>query len=615
MAVLPDGIIKSAAPYADATGVTLGEPEGSYFSSEGSDLGDMMDENSLAGLGWLNGIQDPDRLPKNPVDRGIMELQEAWGVNRRTNGLIPNQDRRDTSKEASIDDAELERIVRRAQRKAAYGEPLQDVLKDVAHQAAYQAPLLKEAMLELRQEYGLHGKVYIKASSFPGLHNGKWKDVLHQKCAGAKYLLIPETMGDDTAAHIASILNKTPVRQIPWKQALRHYEPLLRSAGRKVASEGSAKEILRAAFASASVGEDSLMDVRPVPTHIADTISLEDARVTLDMTSVKLAKVTKQLEEQAQHRKAMQQQLGSWVRGGLLDKQDALRLAYSGQTPRQIVETAVVLISASGKTAQYLGTGLNANPVKDMSREAAWAALEAAPESPQQRTLQEKKAALEAALAESQQSWSKAKKASEKAALTFIQSTQRDYMGQGKALHFAEAARKDRTNQHQATLDQYAQKVANEQSEQVNTQKRIAKYLGILIQSKQLTDKQARKIAETSGTLKEAQSKADMQVLSNSTHTYSGVGEGSLEATLARSSSSKTAKGQVEVASWVQQKKKALKKQVASLGLDSTRKADSEYADYTDDYGLQFEDTLELQETQAPETLEDIFFEDAEMDF
>ena len=55
-------------------------------SEEGMDITALM-EDSHADLAWLDPtqLQDPERLPKTPVS--IPEREEAWGMNRRTDGI------------------------------------------------------------------------------------------------------------------------------------------------------------------------------------------------------------------------------------------------------------------------------------------------------------------------------------------------------------------------------------------------------------------------------------------------------------------------------------------------------------------------------------------------
>ena len=64
--------------------------EGNGFFDEPDDTGldftDFMREAGLQDLSWLEMVeQDPERLPKNTeMDTAIPELEEAWGVERRT---------------------------------------------------------------------------------------------------------------------------------------------------------------------------------------------------------------------------------------------------------------------------------------------------------------------------------------------------------------------------------------------------------------------------------------------------------------------------------------------------------------------------------------------------
>jgi len=122
---------------------------------ETKDLEGFLKEGALADLSWLDvAEQDLDRLPKSPHSRAIKELEQAWGVSRRTDGLqlIPNVDKEvmgyevlDTEgqlgKKASQED--LLRVGRWAMRMAFLREPMANIVEAVNRELGQDAPCLK----------------------------------------------------------------------------------------------------------------------------------------------------------------------------------------------------------------------------------------------------------------------------------------------------------------------------------------------------------------------------------------------------------------------------------------------------------------------------------------
>lgn len=320
------------------------------------DLSEMMGENSLAELGWLHGEQDPDRLPKNPVDRGIMELEQQWSVGNATNGIIPNRDKEivdferslqeDNSKKASEDF--LTEIVHHAHRKSAMGYPIEDIISECETRLGGDTSLIKDDLDLIREEHGLAGNVFVYASAFPGIQNGKWKKLL--KKLGCRYLV-----GGDKS--LSSFTNLKIVDEVNWKNALKHYEPRLRLEGRKFAGGLSAKETLRLAFLSNSTDlSPSLMDeIKPVEKKIVDTISRREAfeqlpnlkteREVLDNTERDINKLRRQARVQ----------LAKWVKSNLLTREQGVELGKSNKHPREVLRTASEIISASRGMSEYSG--------------------------------------------------------------------------------------------------------------------------------------------------------------------------------------------------------------------------------------------------------------------
>ena len=372
LSALPDGIVHTASPYDFATGVMLGEPEGSYH---GTNLSEMLEENSLVGLGWLNGVQDPDRLPKNPVDRSIMELEKAWGIHDRTTGLlIPNEVYRAPDNDPHhegferIEADDMIKLVRQAMRRSSYGHPLTDILKATA---ASLKPSAREQiageMQRLAADHGLRGKVFITAADFPGLKNGKYAGEIHRYCSSARYVVVSKSMDAMTRDRIASVTGKVPVTTVPWKEAFDFYAPRLRSTGHRVASVGDYRARLKQTLASKErVTHETAL---PVQKFAVDQISVQEAK--RKFASLAPEKVA---APEFSTKKA-KQQIVRWVNAGLLTETQAVRLHNTSKSAHEMVLAAAEMISEQARrTATYEGDGVGRDQVL-ASRERTLAPL------------------------------------------------------------------------------------------------------------------------------------------------------------------------------------------------------------------------------------------------
>ena len=373
LAELPDGLVRSGdtAEEEDVYGILRGEPEGGL-----GDLSDMMAENSLAALGWLNGVdQDPNRLPKNPADRGIMELEKAWGVDRRTNGLlVPNTDRRNQAQEGQAKKArkDLLRSVRRAMRRSSYGDPLQVILTEVAQDLEYDAPRVASSMAQIRKEHGLAGNVFIYASAFPGLHRDKWKAIVRKKCASARYILLGSEHSDEYGETLASALKKKVVRSIPWEEAYQHYTPLLKASGRKVASSSDPREALRVSFLSSGDTLVSHQSAVVIPSVPVDRVSLKEAKTAV--TNFQPQREVVSSHNEARILRAAQRKIHQLMDSNFLVRQDGERILEASADPKVMLQTAADLIALT-KKASYRGVGTWMPQPVHVSREDAFAAL------------------------------------------------------------------------------------------------------------------------------------------------------------------------------------------------------------------------------------------------
>lgn len=372
LSALPDGLMHTAAPYDYASGVMLGEPEGSYH---GTDLSEMLEENSLAGLGWLHGEQDPDRLPKNPVDRSIMELEKAWGVHDRTTGLlIPNKVYRAPDNDPHhegferVDAGDMIKLVKQAMRRSAYGHPLNDILKAVA--LPLQSSARKQIACDMRRladDHGLRGKVFIEAVAFPGLKKGKFASEIHRYCAAARYVLVPKSMDQNTRSLIASVTGKIAVTQVPWQEAFNFYAPRLQSTGHRVASTSQGDFRTRLKLTLASKERVAHESTAPVQVFAVDQLSISDAkRKFARMVPEGAAAPTD--PAQVRHAKEMfkvKERFAHWNKAGLLDSANMKRILKASLSPREMFRMASEVISESKEAATYTGAGEGQNSVRE----------------------------------------------------------------------------------------------------------------------------------------------------------------------------------------------------------------------------------------------------------
>jgi hypothetical protein len=239
-----------------------------FSGVDGTDVGDLSglvkEAAHISDLSWLElAEQDPDRLPKQHNDKVLQGVVEAWGVNRRTDGVevVPNvvvhpQPR---SQVALLPGDSFREVVASAMRQSAFGEPLKNIEARVASrlgdsvnhlQTDPEFKKLARALRAVKAEHGIAGKVYLRDSAFPKLLTGKWDSEIKKKCASAHYWL---TRPGSKLAAYTNYLGKRVVTEIPWQEALDHYRPTLEASGKRLAS-GDPKRVLLSALLSETKG-------------------------------------------------------------------------------------------------------------------------------------------------------------------------------------------------------------------------------------------------------------------------------------------------------------------------------------------------------------------------
>lgn len=352
---------------------------------DGFYLGDMLGDTevpmeeatrkvaSLADLRWLDPTQpqDPRRLPKEldvSEDGGLYsvpELEEAWGVNRRTDGLhrVPAQDLEAVRYTEQIKSpppatpgirasSEVFRdAVQRASRRSHYGHPLQKIAQDLVDTLG-QDPRLPSVMERLASEHGLVGTVFIRAASFPGLKNGKWASDLKRIARRARYVL-----GEDIHAQK---VGKVRVSSVPWEHALEHYRPILSADGYEIDSMLSPKDALRKAFLAgpkkvgAAVGHNL-----PKNAAAADRVSAQDAFRAMAAQGPRELEIVASLEKRAlqEKRARLRGEIQKWEKAGHLSAKEAFRLASSPADISDIRRALASLVHAT-PSRDYDGSGV-----------------------------------------------------------------------------------------------------------------------------------------------------------------------------------------------------------------------------------------------------------------
>lgn len=324
--------------------------------------------NGVTDHSWLSdAFQDPDRLPDNPHDDMIPELRDAWGD--RTDGIrrIDLYDRdavQPNLGERRGDDDKLHRdklahLVRHAMRRSAAGHRVADTHAQIVQMLGPSADLIAAPLRAIETEHGLAGNVYVRASAYPGLLQGKWAKELRRAAKHAKYLIAAEH--EDCASCAASMGLKlaSHPNEIDWDVVYDLCAPGLEAAGRlrRTASGADKREILRRAFLRE--GKAPRLDIETFKIkHVmpSDAVTASDARDQLSKsTKVRTIVVNTRDEKIATHR--LQRRLGMLVQARLITQDEADRL-FKSPAPVPTRLKLAELLAAKTKTAVYQGSAL-----------------------------------------------------------------------------------------------------------------------------------------------------------------------------------------------------------------------------------------------------------------
>ena len=341
--------------------------------------GDMEDSTRIVDHSWLvDTVQDPKRLPTTPADRMIPELVQAWGT--RTDGIsrIEMRDLDDAryhenvvsvEKSASVDD--LKWVMARAMRRSARGDSLAQIKQEIVETLGHDAQKLASAVALLEQEHGLHGKVFLRASAFPGLLRGKWAKQIRKSFKHVRYLIACGSCdacrsGCPKDCACNAQLGFQAVASVPWKKAYAHYAPRLKLTGqltRVASSKLSKKEALRQAFLT-SPKNSAPREETLFPTHVApaDTISLKEARKQLSAAQVEQERVDAEALATEKLRKKAHAKIQGWKKAGLLSTEESGKLLAFPGDPRRLLRFASKIIASKTSKSEYEGQGLGKMP-------------------------------------------------------------------------------------------------------------------------------------------------------------------------------------------------------------------------------------------------------------
>lgn len=321
-------------------------------------------EPDLSGQRSLEDIYEhlaKGRFENHEVNQ-FKNLQDAWGTESTTGlDIIPNTQRHHekykntyegVSKVPGDDERqELEKI----RRKLAYGEPLSLILKEASD------PLSIKGVVEA--DYGLSGRVYIKEAHFPGLFNGRWNEVLTNRCKTAMYIVSAHK--DCAFDRFLGMEVVKSVKDIPWRKVASALLPRLETYGIRVASEVSDKDRVRLAFIDLIEGRVARHEPAQswFPTQRDDTalISLDHARRKLEASQVEHTFIASQeVVEEGKIAKRLDRISKQIVEQGLLDKEIVESVVGTNKTAQQKIDRLYQLSAQSLNpvVGDYKGQGV-----------------------------------------------------------------------------------------------------------------------------------------------------------------------------------------------------------------------------------------------------------------
>jgi hypothetical protein len=381
LAGLPDGVV----------GGDDGWEKTSAINYEGFTLPEELDEDDHADVvdhTWIDPEQpqDPNRLPKSP-HVSVPELEEAWGKNRRTDGvhLVPYVDKERAdyeaslhapSRKASVPVAVVRDAVSRAWRRVTAGAPVRDVGTELATALGDDAPRAKAAFDAMRGEVGLVGKVYVRADAYPKCATGRWADTVRKTACDAQYVLAKSDCDGCVMAQqgrCAAFGGRRIVSEVPYDEALQVYGPRIAAAGIRIAS-GDPREVLRRALKAAAASRAAAPQTNfAVETDVDRARALRTATAPTTVRSPDEVRVERELE-------AARLRVARYVRDGLVGRDDAAHIVVNVRDPAEMLRRVAAIAARPADASAYSGAendlvrqvtdrGLTAAPAPVVSRD------------------------------------------------------------------------------------------------------------------------------------------------------------------------------------------------------------------------------------------------------
>jgi hypothetical protein len=297
----------------------------------------------------------------------LKTLQDAWASGSNTGlEILPNTHRKHDKYQNSYDKNQSQlpgddyrKQVEKGSRKLAYGNKMGD-LSESLHG-------------DLNDEYGLHGRVYIKESSFPGLFNGKWNEVINKRCASALYIV-----ANNEDCVFDRFLGKkvvASVQDIPWKEAYRTLMPKLEVYGIKKVSGSSYQSMLKQAFIDYTEERfeqpqyaSTWFQIQPDESNL---ISLDRAKFALDQFEVDNPYIESwQDREQSKEEMRLQRIAKQLVSQNLLEDEIVSDIVEGDRTASDKIQRLYDIATQPVEKSTYEGHGKNASyhtPYKSQS--------------------------------------------------------------------------------------------------------------------------------------------------------------------------------------------------------------------------------------------------------
>lgn len=356
LAGIPDGVVGGDSGWEKKAAINY---EGFVLPEEleADEHADVVDHT------WLDPEQpqDGNRLPKTP-HVAIPQLEEAWGKNRRTDGIhlvaAVDKDKADyeaslraEARKAAAPKPKVADAVARAWRRVTAGTDLRAVGTELATALGDDAHRAKAAFDEMRREAGLVGKVYIRADAYPKCANGTWNDAVRKTACDAQYVQAKPECGGCVMAQqgrCAVFGGRRLVAEVPYGEALSVYGPRIAAAGVRVAS-GDPKEALRRGLREAASRKAAAPETN---FHVvSDAEAARALRATSAPTTVRTPDDVRREREltAAQHRVAR------YVRDGLIAREDAAHLVRSVTDPAEMIRRAASVAARPRSASDYTG--------------------------------------------------------------------------------------------------------------------------------------------------------------------------------------------------------------------------------------------------------------------